>query len=126
MKDSPGFNTSESNCPSSEVTVCGVLPLARPPSTAGCFFVGLRDWLPLLLRASPFEFIRNRLPDVAAGELPVAAKVQIPVRPVSLSPPARLTPLLAAFDHLQPQRANASWPLLYHLALVRSFLAPSF
>src|SRR5215212_8458612 len=26
MKDSPGFNTSESNCPSSEVTVCGVLP----------------------------------------------------------------------------------------------------
>src|SRR5215212_5431704 len=27
MKDSPGFNTSESNCPSSEVTVCGVLPL---------------------------------------------------------------------------------------------------
>src|SRR5829696_7248068 len=27
MKDSPGFNTSESNCLSSEVTVCGVLPL---------------------------------------------------------------------------------------------------
>src|SRR5215213_8305273 len=27
MKDSPGFNTSESNSPSSEVTVCGLLPL---------------------------------------------------------------------------------------------------
>src|SRR5215208_4143626 len=26
MKDSPGFNASESNSPSSEVTVCGVLP----------------------------------------------------------------------------------------------------
>jgi hypothetical protein len=72
-----------------------------------------------MLSASHFELVRNHLADVAAPELSVAPEVEIPVRAVPLSPLALLTSILAALDHLQPKRAGACRPLLYHLAVLR-------
>jgi hypothetical protein len=53
-----------------------------------------------MLRVSYFKVLRDHLADVAAGELAVAAKVQIPVGTMPLAGGALSAASLATLHHL--------------------------